>query len=145
MQYPVLTSVLVVDDDPDFLELLCAQLGRIPGVEVNAAGDPDEAVRYLRENSYDLVVSDWAIQARTGEDVLERADPYLDDRADKVPVIFISGSEKVAKVQRLRHFKHFEPVSFLLKRCGPYLISLLAEQILARTWSAKELEPCSAH
>ncbi len=139
-----LASVLVVDDDPDFLGLLSSQIRQIPGVRVNVANSPDEALNLLRENTYDLVVSDWALSPeQTAPEVLSDADhSFKDPDEAKTPVLFISGSEKVANTMRLKTFKHFEPVSFLLKSCGPPMISFLAEQLLARHWGPRELQPC---
>jgi CheY-like chemotaxis protein len=142
MQFPANACVLVVDDDPDFLNLLTKQMSQIPGVSLDVARDHREAVQMLSENSYDLVVSDWAIESHTAPDVFIQADPLIEHSDQKVPVMFISGSDKVGNVQRLKGLKHFEPVSFLLKRCGPPLISLLAEHILARPWGPRELQPC---
>lgn len=148
------TSVLVVDDDPDFLDLLSAALKKIPGVKVNIARNPAQAIRMLTRNTYKLIVSDWAISSSTAPEVLKQVDHLIDDQrqnpdpipySNKVPVMFISGSEKVSQTQRLNTLRHFEPVSFLLKRCGPPLISLLAEHILARFYTSSRpavMQPC---
>lgn len=145
MRDSAFASVLIVDDDLDFLELLTSEIKQIPGVSVNVATSPDEAINLLTQNTYDLVVSDWALSAsQTAPDVLNYADNILDDDFHlKIPVLFISGSEKVAKtLHLLRGLKHFEPVSFLLKRCGPLMISSLAEQLITQDWGQKELESC---
>lgn len=138
-------SILIVDDDPDFLGLVTKEIKRIPGVHVNVAASPDEALRLLTLNTYDLVVSDWALSPeQTAPDVLRHADHILDQKMhSKVPVLFMSGSEKVAKTLDLvRRLKHFLPVSFVLKRCGPPIIGSLAEQLLAHHWGPRELQPC---
>jgi CheY-like chemotaxis protein len=145
MRESALARVLVVDDDPDFLGLLTSQIKQIPGVRVNVATSPDEAIHLLTENTYDLVVSDWALSPeQTAPDVLSHADHILDDIShEKMPVLFISGSEKVAKtLHLLRRLKHFEPVSFLLKACGPPIISSLAEQLISYHRGPREMEPC---
>ncbi len=140
------SCVLVVDDDPDFLDLLSKQLKRIPNVKVTVARNPREAISMLTHNKYRLVVSDWAILSSTGPEVLNKADDIIDGidtvaRLAKVPVMFMSGSEKVCQTQRLG-LKHFEPVSFILKRCGPPMISSLAENILNKFGPARDAHHC---
>jgi CheY-like chemotaxis protein len=135
-------TVLIVDDDVDFLELLAGEIGHIRGVEIDVARGPKEALGKLEMNSYELIVSDWALAGSTGPEVLFTADHILDDdmdvvrgkaRSRKTPVMFMSGSEKVGQTRLLGSLHHFEPVSFILKSCGPPLIGLMAEHLLLRT------------
>ena len=140
-------AVLVVDDDPDFLDLLSRQLKQIPDISVTVAHGPREAVQLLTRNRYKLVVSDWALLSTTAHEVLNEADHILESgyngkRAAKVPVMFMSGSEKVNQTQRIG-LKHFEAVSFILKRCGPPMISSLAEHMLQKFGQARSVQPCS--
>lgn len=153
--FPV--HILIVDDDPDFLDALLSEVGHISNVHIDVANGTDEAIRYLLDQGYDLIISDWALDSATGPEVLSRADRIMNataladsrqpdryhsrSRSEKVPVLFISGSEKVSQTQVLHTLRHFEPVSFILKRCGPPLISLLAEQILLHHIPQPE-EPC---
>lgn len=141
------TNILIVDDDPDFLELLSGEIRQIPGVKVDEAHHPDEALQMLARRNYQLIVSDWALDASNASEVFATADHFravrLAKRATaKTPVMFISGSEKVFQTQLLRRLKHFEPVSFLVKSCGAPLISLLAAHILNRFAPLPEMEPC---
>jgi CheY-like chemotaxis protein len=142
------TNVLIVDDDPDFLDLLISEIGQIPGVEIHVAHGPAEALKMITLRDYHLIVSDWALDSSTAPEVLSRADHIIGEEPEpvpycsKIPVMFISGSEKVSQMQVLRTLNHFEPVSFLLKRCGPSLIGVLAEHILARFCPQPELQPC---
>jgi CheY-like chemotaxis protein len=142
-----LTNVLIVDDDPDFLALLTGEIGQIPGVKIDIARGPSDALKKITRRDYQLIVSDWALDSSTAPDVLSTADHLIGEEPEpvpyssKIPVMFISGSEKVSQTQVLRTLKHFEPVSFILKRCGPSLIGLLAEHILAR-FRPIGLQPC---
>ena len=133
--------VLIVDDDPDFLDLLSFEMTRIPNVRLTVARNPEEALHLLGTRSFDLVVSDWALNGSTAPEVLSTADDLLRDErnapdpvphAAKTPVMFMSGSEKVNETRVLHSLKHFEPVSFILKRCGPPLIGQMAAHILDR-------------
>ena len=142
-------EVLIVDDDPDFLDLLIDQIGRIPQVQITAAHNPQQALERLGQKNYRLVVSDWALDTWTGGDVIRTADGRRKGRpaelappSSKVPVLFISGSEKVNETRTLRSLNHFEPVSFVLKRCGATMISRVAEQILEQFPIITEEVPC---
>lgn len=145
---PQPTNVLIVDDDPDFLDLLINEIESIPSVRIDVAHGPSEALKMLTRRNYHLIVSDWALDNSTAPEVLSRADHLIGDEpepfpyASKIPVMFISGSEKVSQTQVLKTLKHFEPVSFLLKRCGPSLIGVLAEHILARFSPEPALSSC---
>lgn len=143
------TNILIVDDDPDFLELLSGEIRQIPGVRVEEAHHPAEALKMLTRRNYQLVVSDWALDASNASEVFAtadhlRAEAYFNSKLAKAktPVMFISGSEKVFQTQLLRRLKHFEPVSFLVKSCGVSLIGLLAAHILNRFAPLPEMEPC---
>jgi DNA-binding NtrC family response regulator len=120
-------TILVVDDDQDFLSLLASELSQIPGALIQTACNDREALSLLRQYRFTLIVSDWAIHSTTAPQMLRRADPLL---IGKTPVLIVSGSEKIGPMQRLNSLKHLEPVSFILKRYGPTVITSLAEQIL---------------
>lgn len=133
-------AVLILDDDVEFLRLVSDEISLIHGARVDTATSATEALRLLVERDYDLVVSDWAVHSSTGPDILRQVDSLLtgvqnrariEEKMVKVPVMFISGSEKIAQTQVLR-LNHFEPISFLHKRCGPEIIGDLARQILDR-------------
>lgn len=68
-------GVLVVDDEPDVTEslrhLLEARLRPAPRVRV--AHTASEALRALREESFDLVLCDYKMPGRTGVDILREA------------------------------------------------------------------------
>jgi CheY-like chemotaxis protein len=142
------THILIVDDDPDFLELLTNEIGQIEGVEIDVAHSPSEAIERLTKSDYELIVSDWALEKSTGPEVLRQADSLItalvteNDLLWKTPVLFISGSDKVGQTQVLRALRHFEPVSFIRKSCGPPLIGMLAERILVRFRVGPEVKPC---
>lgn len=146
-QTPV--NVLIVDDDPDFLDLLCSQISQINGVSIDVAATPAEALQFLTHQEYRLIVSDWALNPSTGPDILRKADGLMNvplrkktRLASKTPVLFMSGSDKVVQTQVLRTLAHFDPVSFIRKSCGPPLISRLAEQILCKFQLGTEEVPC---
>jgi CheY-like chemotaxis protein len=126
-------AILVVDDDEDYLDAVHAQVARIRGARVTRAASYDEAVEQLLLFPYQLVICDWSLASRTGPEVFHSADPRIGHgQKRRIPVMFMSGSEKVASTQGLRSFKHFEPVTFILKSLGPPMIRIMAENIVQR-------------
>ncbi|MCL4216186.1 MAG: response regulator [Candidatus Hydrogenedentes bacterium] len=59
------TTVLVVDDDPVFLQLLSRSVGAA-GYEVEKARNGEEAWQRLQKGDIKLVVTDWEMPAMTG-------------------------------------------------------------------------------
>jgi DNA-binding NtrC family response regulator len=131
-------DILIIDDDVDYLSLVASQLERhLPGATIRKAFSPEEAVVVLSREHFSLVVCDWAIAAKTAPEVFKIADPLAKAIHNgtvriKVPVMFMSGSEKVSATQRFIKMENFEAVSFMLKRLGPSLIGVMAENILHR-------------
>ena len=134
---------MVIDDDPDFLDLLSIEL-RTLGY-VFHAHDAEQAIHHLTHRQFDLVVSDWAIAAKTAPEIFIYADSLVvcavTKSLIKVPVIFISGSEKVEATQRLTRMKNFEAVAFILKSLGPPLIGSMAENVLRRAYATRSMRP----
>jgi len=81
--------VLVVDDEPGIRALLRDALSR-PGLQVTLAGDGLEAVRLLRQQRYDAVVTDVNMPAMNGIDLLRWM--KRNNRLEKVVVM--SGSPR---------------------------------------------------
>jgi PAS domain S-box-containing protein len=79
-------SLLVIDDDPEILEILRDML-RLKGHRVTATGCAQEAIQLIRSNPYDLVLTDLGMPAVSGWEIAKQAkakDPQL-------PVILITG------------------------------------------------------
>ena len=89
--------LLVVDDDPDILDLLIFKLKRA-GFDVTSASDGDTAITASRAERPDLVVLDWAMPGADGLEVCAelRRNP---DTAD-VPVILLTAKAQEADLQR---------------------------------------------
>lgn len=79
-------KVLVLEDDPDYADLVCLIL-RNHGHDVSHAKDGARAVRLLETKMFDLVILDWAVPVISGLEVLHwvrRNTGY------NVPVLFLT-------------------------------------------------------
>lgn len=79
-------NLLVIDDDPEILEILRDML-RLKGHRVTATDCAQEALQLIRSNPYDLVLTDLGMPAVSGWEIAKQAkakDPRL-------PVILITG------------------------------------------------------
>jgi CheY-like chemotaxis protein len=128
-------QVLLIDDDPDYLDLLAAEISQIPLVQVHVASSAAEAVKLLGDNDFHLIVTDWELKETTSPEIFRRVDDNFGRRGGgeknaKTPILFMSASEKVVQTQTLGPLKRFRAVSFILKSCGPLLIGLTAEYLL---------------
>ena len=90
-------TILVVDDDPDILQLVRTLLERA-GHAVVAARDGQEAMKRLFERKPDLIVLDIGMPGMDGWAVLERTREVSD-----VPVLMLTAeSDELDKVRGLR-------------------------------------------
>jgi two-component system response regulator PilR (NtrC family) len=78
-------KVLVVDDEPDLLELLEMTLSRM-GLDTSRAESVGEAIRMLDRDAYDLCLTDWNLPDGEGLRVVE----HITQKALDVPVAVIT-------------------------------------------------------
>jgi DNA-binding NtrC family response regulator len=79
-------SVLVVDDELDFLETLVKRLER-RGFHVTGVGGASEALKLLEEKRYDVIVSDVLMPGMNGIELLHE----IKTRWESTQVILLSG------------------------------------------------------
>ncbi len=89
-------SVLVVDDDPDILDLVSFNVSRV-GLECLAASGGDEALQIVQLRKPDLIVLDIMLPGVSGIEILKR---LKDDSATRdIPVILLTAKgEEVDRV-----------------------------------------------
>ncbi|MCU1693886.1 MAG: two component transcriptional regulator, winged helix family [Frankiales bacterium] len=80
--------LLVVDDEPNILELLSVSL-RFAGFEVATATNGADALNRVREFSPDMLVLDVMMPGLDGFDVVSQ----LRSRGDRVPVLFLTAKD----------------------------------------------------
>jgi two-component system, chemotaxis family, chemotaxis protein CheY len=86
--------ILVVDDSPTMRQLIVFALRRIKGLIIDEAGDGVEGFKKIRENSFDLLITDINMPIMDGLKLvsLVRNEPSCNG----IPIIIISteGAEK---------------------------------------------------
>ena len=93
-------KILVVDDDPDLVELIVEHLNRGNRFEVRSVNNGFGAGMQTKEFRHDLVVLDVMLPDINGKEVcqLVRSEPSMDE----VRIICISGMGEPDKIQALR-------------------------------------------
>jgi DNA-binding NtrC family response regulator len=86
------TNILLVDDEIEFTETLAERLEN-RDMKVDIAVNGEEAVKKIREKTYDAVILDMAMPGLDGIDTLKL---MLDKRPD-LQVIFLTGQATVSK------------------------------------------------
>jgi DNA-binding response OmpR family regulator len=85
------TRVLVVDDDPNVVEVIAANL-EAEGYAVETASNGLQAWDLLQAGAFDVVLLDWMLPGRSGIDLLAdlRSDPATHD----LPVVVLSAKAR---------------------------------------------------
>ena len=123
-----MATILVIDDDPSFRDLLRLHL-LAAGHTVYAAEDPEEGIHSLLENSADLILLDLDLPYLSGFEVLEalRSDPA----SKEIPVIVLTGRGDEETYTRCRKIGTDGFLTKPLKK--EQLIKAVSEALGART------------
>ncbi|HJV50956.1 MAG TPA: response regulator [Noviherbaspirillum sp.] len=115
---------LLVDDMPAMRQNIRMQLGQLNVTRVDQASTPDEAIRRVREHSYDLIICDYNLNKETnGQQLLEffRSQNMLPPSTMFIMVTAENDYMLVASAAE------FQPDAYLLK---PLTASKMQERIL---------------
>ena len=99
-------QVLIVDDEPDLLELVCLTLNRMQ-VETQTARDIAGAKRLLDSESFDLCLTDMRLPDGNGLDLVA----WIQENHAAVPVAVISAHGNVESAVRALKLGAFDFVS----------------------------------
>jgi len=116
-------TVLIVDDDPDLLDLTATFLEREKdGFTVISQSDPSDAIEKMDDVAVDAIVSDYDMPELNGLELLEA----IREEDEAIPFILFTGkgSEDIASEAISKGV-----TDYLEKRTGPEQYSLLANRI----------------
>lgn len=122
-------NVLVVDDEPGVREMLTDAL-HLQGYQVTAVADGFEALKQLRENEFQLVVSDINMPKVDGYELLER----MRNVGDATPVILLTARGE--KADLARGFRTGAD-DYVTKPFGLEELALRIEAVLRRTYGGE--------
>ena len=125
-------NILVVDDDTDFCRELARTLERRGGYAVTTTTDPDEAVRLVETEAFDLVITDLRMGERSGTELCRRVAASRPD----VPVIVATGFGSLdAAVETMRA----GAFDFLTKPFSPAQLELAVARALSKRALVREV------
>lgn len=129
-------KILMIEDDPDMSAIITKSLKQQHSCIIDVAQDPFEAMNYMTENFYDMIILDWQLPALNGAETLVQAEkglrlepsiPIQWDR-QRVPVVIFSSSKKnECPPRRTKHFNYVgfvskaQPLNAILDSFGSYL------------------------
>lgn len=120
---------LVIDDMAQMRQNLRTQLGQIGIPSVDQAATPDEAIRFIRAHSYDVIVCDYNLNRETnGQQLLEylRAQSILSPATMFIMVTAESSYDLVASAVE------FQPDAYLVKPVTGAMLLDRIERLLDR-------------
>ena len=103
-----LKTILLVDDDTDFLKMMQNWLRNDYWIDVASSGD--QALEYLTDNRPDLILLDYEMPGQSGADVMK----IIRDRpmTSRIPIIFLTGKNDQDVVMEILNQK---PEGYILK------------------------------
>ncbi|PWI46977.1 hypothetical protein CEE45_14140 [Candidatus Heimdallarchaeota archaeon B3_Heim] len=141
-------EILCLDDDEWFLRLLVKKFQSVdPSFKITTAMSVDEALDYLKEQSYDCILCDHKLPGTINihgkvfpSDGIHVMRKFKDELEIDTPFIFVTGqgSEEIAS-QALQ----LGAAGYFIKRVQPGYYSLMAtsiRQIIDRYWLQRELK-----
>ncbi len=92
------SKVLIVDDNPQMVELLHAYLEDLPQVTIMTAGDGEEALKKVAADRPDLVLLDIMMPRMSGYEVCRKL--KADPATKLIPVIMVTALDELADIER---------------------------------------------
>ncbi len=90
--------VLVVDDNPIMLDIVCALLGELGFRRVDRTGSADEALEALRAVPYRLLITDWNMGAVSGLDLIREVRAGGGEEGPRI-LVMTASSQAARKVE----------------------------------------------
>lgn len=88
-------KILVIDDDPIFLEMLRDFWEKKENCKIETTKNPKKSLELVENNDYNVIVSDYQMPVMNGLELLKK----IRGRDEKLPFVLITGkgNEEVAK------------------------------------------------
>ena len=125
-------SILLVDDDPYILEGIGADL-ESQGFQVTKTNSGDTALELLRENTFDLVITDLVMEDTDGIQVLKNTKKL---NADTMVIILTGYGDMKSAIEALRQ----EADDYLLKPCESAEMLYRVNHCLEKRELARKIE-----
>jgi CheY-like chemotaxis protein len=95
LRAPSDANVLIVDDDADLQNVVCAML-RAAGFSASAVSSAEEAFDTLRQSRPDLMVLDWNLPGMSGVDFCRRL--RKEPKLSRLPVLFLTAHSSTGDI-----------------------------------------------
>ena len=101
-------KILLIEDEPFLSSLLKNRLQR-EKFEVIVAKDGEEAIKFLKSSTPNLILLDIILPKKSGFEIMEdiKSDPELSDKID-IPVIIISNLSQPEDIQKSKQLGAIE-------------------------------------
>lgn len=87
--------ILLVDDDPDILDIMKLDLGDEPAFSVDTSNSSAEALKKTKEGRYDVIITDWRMPVMNGTQLIKA----LRDAGCNSRIILYSGHNISADIR----------------------------------------------
>lgn len=125
-----MSKILIVDDDPDFVEITRIVL-ESNGYDIVSASDGDEAIKQLKKESPDLVLLD--IMMAQPLDGVEVSRKILEDKdIKKVPIIVVSSITDSPHLAKFPSDEYLPIDDWISKPAEPNVLLEKVEKYLER-------------
>ena len=125
-------SILIVDDEPDAVEIVDVMLSDIEGVTTLSANDGDEGLAKAREHKPDLVILDVQMGNKSGFDVFSELRGGASTQ--NIPVVMLTGvAEKTGigfSAEDMKSFLGSEPEAYIEKPVDPQTLQTTVSRLL---------------
>ncbi|MFC1528371.1 response regulator [Candidatus Latescibacterota bacterium] len=109
--------ILIVDDEPDAIDIVEAMLSEINGIITLSANDGNSGLEKAKETKPDLIILDVQMPGKSGFDVF--ADLKKDESLKDTPVVMLTGIREKTKMsfsaENMKDFIGSEPEAYIEK------------------------------
>ena len=124
--------VLIVDDEPDAIDIVEAMLSEIHGVTTLSANDGENGFKKAKDTNPDLIIMDVQMPGKNGFEVF--SDLKRDESLKDIPVIMLTGIREKSKIgfsaDNMKDFLGTEPEAYIEKPVDAVILQDTVSKIL---------------